>query len=515
MSALIWRAELVMRGTRAGRAKMAIAAEELESTVSQAQLTSVDLQGPEAELRAIFDKQRAAYLTGAPNYQQRREALQKIHDALQDHADDIIAAIDQDFGHRSAHETVVAEIMILLEECKHARSKLKGWMKPRRALADLNFLPARIKIYQQPLGVVGVIGAWNYPVQLTFGPMIGAIAAGNHVIMKPSEFGPKSGELMARIIADNFPPEYVTVVNGGADVSAAFSALPFDHLVFTGSTQTGRLVAQAAAKNLTPVTLELGGKSPAIIGRDFSPAKMGKRLMFGKLFNAGQTCIAPDYVLAPEDKLDEVVGAIKEQVAKSYPQFSGNPDYTSIIHQRHYDRLKAMLADAEAKGAKVISASANEETPNDATRTLPPMLVLNPTADMQVMQEEIFGPILPVKTYNDFGEVTEHVKHGDRPLALYYFGHKKAEQERIMTEIVCGGVSINDTIVHQPQSKYGFGGVGASGMGAYHGEVGFKRFSKETGVTIQPGFTPFDWLRAPYGGFFNTVMRVLTGWKAK
>lgn len=479
------------------------------------QLRAVETNSAAEALQGVLARQQQAFRRNPPDYDKRMAALAKLAEVLKARAQDIADAINADFGNRSQHESILAEVMVLLEEIKHTRRKLKKWMKPSSSFADLNYLPARVRLMRQPVGVVGIIGAWNYPVQLTFGPAIGAIAAGNHIIMKPSEFGPTSAKLMQDMIAEAFPEDYITVVTGGADVSAALSALPLDHLVFTGSTRTGKLVMQAAAKNLTPVTLELGGKSPAILGYDFDMEKTAMRMMSGKMFNAGQTCIAPDYVLVPENRKKELVQAIRNFTAKAYPRFANNPDYTTIIHDNHYQRLSSLLDDAREKGATIQTASTHEEAANETLRVLPPTLVTDVNDDMLLMQEEIFGPILPIRSYKTIDEAIDIVNNGDRPLALYYFGNSKTERERVLNETISGGVSVNETLFHQPQSSLPFGGIGPSGMGAYHGHHGFLQFSKEKGVFLQSSFNPLDWMRAPYGPFMNAVLRLLTGWKAK
>lgn len=472
----------------------------------------INISPVEIQLQAILDRQHTAIArNGVPTYAQRITALKKLEKFLIENQDAIVAAINADFGRRARMETVQAEIFTVVEESRHARKKLKSWMKAKRVSVGMNWAPAKAKLHHKPLGVVGIMGAWNYPLQLTLSPMIGAIAAGNHVMLKPSDMTPGISGYLKTQFSQLFSDDYIAICVGGLDMAQAFSGLAFDHLCYTGSTKIGKIVMQAAAKNLVPVTLELGGKSPAIFGNDFNASKHAKRLMRGKLYNAGQTCIAPDYLLVPKAKRDSLVQEIQKQSSNLYPEFVQNGDYTAIQSERHFKRLQDLLDDAEAKGATVIPASESADTVDVANRIMPPMLVLDPTEDMKLMQDEIFGPILPVKTYQNINEAVGYVNDRDKPLALYYFGNSKDQRDMVIGSTTFGGGCVNETIYHQPQLHFPFGGVGASGIGAYHGKFGFDRFSKATGVFYQARFTPLDYLTAPYGKLMDFIIKTMIG----
>jgi coniferyl-aldehyde dehydrogenase len=425
------------------------------------------------------------------------------------HQSEIAAAISADFGHRSRHETVLAEIFMVVAAIGHARRDLPAWVKPRRVPTPLYLWPAYSRVYSQPLGVVGIISPWNYPFQLAIGPAIGALAAGNRVMIKPSELTPRLSELLAVMISKDFAADEMAVVTGDADVGSDFSALPFDHLLFTGSTAVGRKVALAAAQNLTPVTLELGGKSPAVIDRTCDLAAAGKSIAVGKLFNAGQTCIAPDYVLVPSTMRDELIASITHAVTQLYPSLTGNPDYSGIAGSRHFQRLSAMVEDARSKGAGVVTVNPGSGSPEDMAPRFPLVLINGATEDMRVMQEEIFGPILPLVTYTGIDEAIAFISARAHPLALYWFGTDVTRRNRILEYTVSGGVTVNDTLLHFCQENLPFGGVGASGMGAYHGEHGYRTFSKEKAVFFQRRVNGTWLLHPPYGPRFESVMRLL------
>jgi coniferyl-aldehyde dehydrogenase len=369
----------------------------------------------------------------------------------------------------------------------------------------MHFWPARNRLLRQPLGVVGVVSPWNYPYYLAMAPALAALAAGNRVLIKPSELTPATSELMARMVREHFAPEEMQVIVGDAEVGRAFTNLPFDHLFFTGSTAVGRIVAQAAAKNLTPVTLELGGKSPALVDRSADMAVTAERLAFGKLLNAGQTCVAPDYVLAPREMVGPLADAMLGRIRKMYPKLADNPDYTSIVSTRHFERLQGLLHDAQAKGARLIPTHA--ETP--AGRRLVPHLVLDATEQMTVMQEEIFGPLLPIIAYDKTEEALAYIQRHDRPLALYWFGNDSAAQRHAMEQTHAGGVTVNDCIWHLGQEEQPFGGVGASGIGSYHGEWGFRTFSKEKPIFEQTRFAGTKLFYPPYGATFDRMIGML------
>src|SRR5699024_5668610 len=368
-----------------------------------------------------------------------------------------------------------------LEGIKYYRKRIRKWMRPERRALGLMGAFGSASVLHQPLGVVGIIVPWNYPLYLAIGPLIAALAAGNRVMIKMSEFTPKTGLMLKEILGKIFPEDHVAVVNGEVDVAAAFSALPFDHLLFTGSTAVGKHIMRAAAENLTPVTLELGGKSPVIIGEDYPMKDAVERISFGKCFNAGQTCVSPDYLLCPEHRIDEFVQEFTAQVGAMYPTIVDNPDVTSIINQRQYDRLQQNLADAEAKGANIIAINPAGESFAD-TRKMPYTLVLNATDEMRIAQEEIFGPILLVYGYQQLEDAVAYINARPRPLALYYFDWSNARADYVVTHTHSGGVCINDTMSHVAIDDLPFGGVGDSGMGEYHGYEGFLTFTKPNAV---------------------------------
>jgi acyl-CoA reductase-like NAD-dependent aldehyde dehydrogenase len=358
---------------------------------------------------------------------------------------------------------------------------------------------------------VGIIAPWNYPVQLALAPLTGAIAAGNRVMLKPSEYTPKTSELLARLFGEAFPKDVVTVVTGGPEVGAAFSKLPFDHLLFTGSTAVGRNVMRAAAENLTPVTLELGGKSPALVHESFPIERAAARIAAGKWFNAGQTCIAPDYVLVPEGQLTKFVDALQASVAQSYPTIAHNRDYTSVVNDRHYGRLKTLVDDAVARGARKLEINPANEQIDPATRKLAPTVLLDVDDEMQVMQEEIFGPVLPVMGYRTLDDALAYVNDHPRPLALYYFDFDSGRAKRVLEQTISGGATINDTLIHFACDDLPFGGVGPSGIGAYHGREGFETFSHKKGVFHQAKINAAASMGPPYHSRVDRFLDFLIG----
>ena len=373
--------------------------------------------------------------------------------------------------------------------------------------AILGLFGAKAYIEYQPKGVVGVISPWNFPFNLTFTPLAGIFAAGNRVMIKPSEFTPRCSELMARMFASAYDESEVAVCTGGPDVGGAFARLPFDHLLFTGATSIAYHVMKAAAENLVPTTLELGGKSPVIVGDSADMALTAKRVMQGKTMNAGQICLAPDYVMVPENKSREFVKQAADAISTMFPTLKDNPDYTSVINQRHYDRLQGYLDDARAKGAEIVELNpAKEDFSQQPYHKIPPTLVLNPTDDMAIMKDEIFGPLLPVKTYSSMDEAIGYVNAHSRPLGLYYFGNDGAEQERVLTRTTSGGVSVNDVIMHVAMEDLPFGGIGPSGMGNYHGIDGFKTFSHGKAVFQQVSRDLTAMLRPPYGAGIRKML---------
>ena len=446
-----------------------------------------------AELTPTLSRLRDSWQARKPDYAQRRDDLQRLRAAFKARLEAMASAISEDFGGRSRHESLIADGMTVLGEIDHLLKHLRGWMRPKRIGVGIKFWPARAEIRAEPVGVVGVIAPWNYPVNLALVPLATAIAAGNHVFLKPSEHTPRSAEFLRDLLADVFPPSRVAVALGGPDVAAAFAALPLDHLVFTGSTAIGRKVMAAAAPNLTPLTLELGGKSPAIICDDYPVEKAAARLATGKWFNGGQTCIAPDYVLIDVDRRDALVEALKQEVAARYGS-ANQGDFTHIVNDGQYARLQGYLDDARTRGAQVVTIGESDP----ATRHFAPALVLDADDDAKVMQEEIFGPILPIRGYRNLDEAIAHVNANDRPLALYPFSHDRAQVERILGKTLSGGVTVNDTLLQFAINALPFGGIGASGMGAYHGRAGFDAFSKRLPIVWQSRLAGSDLLKPPY-----------------
>jgi coniferyl-aldehyde dehydrogenase len=447
------------------------------------------------ELEQLFNNQRRAFAANPmPLAGQRLQWLKTLRTLLSDERQALVDAINSDFSHRSADETLLAELMPILLGIQYASKHLKKWMKPSRRHVGMAFQPASARVIYQPLGVVGVIVPWNYPLFLAIGPLVGALSAGNRVMLKLSESTPATGQLLKRLFAKVFPEDLVTVVLGEAEVGMAFSTLPFDHLLFTGASSIGKHVMRAAAENLTPVTLELGGKSPAIVSNDVPLKDAAERIAFGKTLNAGQTCVAPDYVLVPEDRVDGFVDAYRKAVQKFYPTLIDNPDYTAIINDRQLARLNRYLDDARNKGARVIPLFEQGQG-----RRMPFSLLLNVSDDMTVMQDEIFGPLLPIVPYSRIDQAFAYINQRPRPLALYYFGYNKAEQQRVLEQTHSGGVCLNDTLMHVAQDDMPFGGVGPSGMGHYHGHEGFLTFSKAKGVFIKQLFNAARLIYPPYG----------------
>lgn len=463
------------------------------------------LQQPLDELDRLFEAQRAAYaLNPMPPAAQRQQWLKALRELLSSERQALIEAISADFSHRSADETLLAELMPSLHGIHYASRHLKGWMKPSRRKVGVAFQPASAKVVYQPLGVVGVIVPWNYPLYLAVGPMVGALAAGNRVMLKLSESTPATGLLLKQLFARIFPEDLVCVVLGEADVGVAFSRLPFDHLLFTGSTSVGKHVMRAAAENLTPVTLELGGKSPAIVSRDVPLKDAAERIAFGKTLNAGQTCVAPDYVLVPEDRIGAFVEAYRQAVQGFYPSLADNADYTAIINDRQLARLNGYVSDATSKGALLIPLFEQGQG-----RRMPHSVLLNVSDEMTVMQDEIFGPLLPIVPYRDLEQAFAYINQRPRPLALYYFGYDKREQQRVLHETHSGGVCLNDTLLHVAQDDMPFGGIGPSGMGHYHGHEGFLTFSKAKGVLIKQRFNAARLIYPPYGTSIQKLIQKL------
>jgi len=474
-----------------------------------------------AELTRLFAVQRAAFARERyPALATRRDRLARLLALVAANEQRFVDAVDRDFGHRSAHETRLAELFIVRVGIRHAQARVARWMKPERMPTPLHLRPGSAKVVRQPLGVAGVISPWNYPVQLALAPAVGALAAGNRVLLKPSELTPATSELLRELVAARFGEDEFAVVIGDTQLGAAFTRLPFDHLFFTGSTAVGRHVALAAAANLTPVTLELGGKSPALFDEDADMGLAAPRLMSGKLLNAGQTCIAPDYALVPESRVESLVAAVTAAAARLYPSYVGNADYTAIVNERHYRRLTDLVADARAKGATVVTLNPANEKSDPMRRKLLPTLLLGVDDSMAAMQEEIFGPVLPIETYQAWDDAVRRIDSRPRPLSLYLFGGRAMRgraamcRAQVLGQTMAGGVTVNDTLMHFAHEELPFGGVGASGYGAYHGEAGFLTFSHRKPVFMQSRFATASLLHPPYGKRYDIVyawLRKLSG----
>ena len=468
-------------------------------------------QSAGAMRKALGAMRRAHNLDPNPSYAIRRDRLKRLERCLLENADRLVAAISADFSHRSAVESHNFDVTVPIGDVRFARRNLKRWMRVRKVRTPKHLLPAHGRIHPQPLGVVGVISPWNFPVYLTIGPLVTALAAGNRVMIKPSELTPRTSEVLHDMIAATFAPDEVAVFTGGPDVASEFSNLPFDHLLFTGSTAVGRRVALAAANNLTPVTLELGGKSPAVITPSADIDLAARRIAWGKTANAGQICIAPDYALVPRSQLDDFVERFASVVKTFYPQGAESADYTAIISDRHRERLVSMLDEAEESGAKVIRLAEGNVAPGQ--RKLAPAIVVDPSPSLRLMREEIFGPILPVIPYDTSEEALNFVTERDRPLALYVFARSADHRDFWLSRSISGGVTVNDTLLHVVFDTLPFGGVGPSGIGAYHGDIGFETFSHMKPVLMQARFNagflfepPFDGIKAKFVGLLRKII---------
>lgn len=453
------------------------------------QATSVE------QLQACFNAQRQAFdAKPYPEQATRLAWLSALHKALINQQDAIAKAISQDFSHRSHYETQLAELMPSVQGIHYAKKQLKHWLKPSKRKVGLAFQPAKAFVYYQPKGVVGIIVPWNYPLFLSVGPLTAALGAGNRVMIKMSEATPHFNQLFKSLLGEIFPENLVAVIEGEADIAAEFSGLAFDHLLFTGSTQVGKKVMQAASENLTPVTLELGGKSPAIISDNVPMDDAASRIGFGKMLNAGQTCVAPDYVLLPQARQQDFIEAISKTVKAFYPNMENSPDYTAIVNAQHFSRLQSLIDDAKAKGANVITLH-----PETTDRRMPLTLLLGVNDEMLVMQQEIFGPILPIVCYQGLNEALDYVRQRPRPLALYYFDYDDDAQQTLLQQSHAGGVCFNDTLLHVAQEDLPFGGIGPSGMGSYHGHEGFLTFSHAKSVLKKPRFNSAKFIYPPFG----------------
>ena len=459
----------------------------------------------QAELDRILKVQRDSFTADRPEaISVRKDRIKRAMALVKENGEAFSAAMSADFGHRSTQQSMITDIAATVGAGKHALKHIDQWSKPekRKVQFPLGLLGAKAELRYEPKGVIGILSPWNFPVQLAYGPLMQVLAAGNRSMIKPSEFTERTSDLMAELTPKYFSEEEVAVITGQPEVAQAFSSLPFDHLIFTGSTATGRKVMEAASKNLVPVTLELGGKSPVVMGRSANFEQAGERIALGKMMNAGQICLAPDYMYVPEDKQDEAIDGVSNGVANMYPTLLDNDDYASVVSDRHYARLQDMVADAADKGAEVIEVNpAEEDFSNTNSRKMPLTILKNVNEDMDAMKEEIFGPVLPVKTYGSIDEAVDYVNEHDHPLGLYYFGHDEAERERVLTKTSSGGVTTNDVIFHISMEDLPFGGVGPSGIGSYHAIEGFKEFSHARAVYHQPkiDIAKLGGFKPPYG----------------
>lgn len=466
-------------------------------------------------MQATLDSQRSAYLAeGTVSADTRIDRLDRGIAALVKYQDKLVEALNEDFSCRPREVSLLTDVGAGIAPMKHARKHLRKWMKAekRPTLFPLNLLGGRSRIEYQPLGVVGIIAPWNFPVNMVFSPLAGVLAAGNRAMIKPSEFTPATSAILCEMIAETYDSSEVAIFAGGPEVGQAFSGLAFDHMLFTGATSVARHIMAAASRNLVPVTLELGGKSPVIISRSADIEKTLGRIMVGKTLNAGQICLAPDYLLVPEEKLHEVIAAAQTAVASMYPTLLANPAYTSVINERHFGRLNAYLEEAEQRGAKTIPINpANEDfSQQSGTYKIPPTLIPEPMDDLKLMEEELFGPLLPIRTYNEFDETLDYINSKPRPLAAYYFGEDRGEEEAVLKRTTSGGVCINDVIMHVMQEDLPFGGVGPSGMGAYHGFKGFQTFSHAKSIYRQArvDVAKLGGMKPPYGKATESTIKM-------
>jgi coniferyl-aldehyde dehydrogenase len=469
-------------------------------------------------MRDLLDRQRAAFMAELPvSLDTRKDRLKRAIAMIADNAGRFCDALSEDFGHRSREQSMITDIAASVAPLKHALKHVGRWSRSERkpAMFPLGLLGGRAWIEYQPKGVVGIIAPWNFPVNLVMSPLAGVFAAGNRAMVKTSEFTPVVAALFEELAPRYFPVEELAFVSGGPEVGKAFAELPFDHLLFTGATGIAKHILHAAADNLTPVTLELGGKSPVMVGRSANLAQATERVAMGKMLNAGQICLAPDYMLVPEEKEDEVVAGLTRAASAMYPSLLGNPDYTALINDRHHARLTDWIEDARAKGAEVIAVNpANEDFAGSNSRKMPLHIIRGATDDMTVMQEEIFGPVLPVRSYKHIDDAIAEVNRRDRPLALYYFGSDAAERRQVLDRTISGGVTLDDVIFHVGQEELPFGGIGPSGTGAYHGEAGFRTFSHARSIYKQARLdvAKLAGMKPPYGKATQaTIKRQMKG----
>lgn len=458
-------------------------------------------------MKGLLAAQQSAFRSERHRPIDKRKAdLDRIADLCRKNADAIAEAISKDFGNRAKQESVIAEIAFVIQDAAHAKKHLSKWMKTRKVGVPMTLMPGSATIRRDPKGVVGIVSPWNYPFQLAMAPLVAAIAAGCRAMIKPSEYTPATGDLMKSLLAEAFEEDHVTVITGGPAVGEAFTKLKFDHLFYTGSTQVGRLVAKAAAENLVPVTLELGGKSPAIVTPSYPQGPAAKSIGWGKFFNAGQTCVAPDYVLAPKGSEKALGEAIIAVAQHEFPEAASDDSYTAIVSDRHYERLNTMIEEARAAGAEILQPEHDAQAAQ-AGRKIPPTVVINPPEDSRLMTEEIFGPVLPVMGYTELDAATDYVGDHDHPLALYVYSTDKTEANRILDNTMSGGVGVNINLLHLSVPDLPFGGIGGSGQGSYHGEAGFLTFTHERSVFRTGKWHPSRLLAPPYGKMYETVAK--------
>jgi coniferyl-aldehyde dehydrogenase len=459
------------------------------------------------KLDKIFEDQKVKYKkTPYPELNERQKDLALLKQAVLDYQDEIIVAMNDDFGCRSSDDTKLGDVLATIMGINYASKKLKKWMKPSKRHIGILFQPAKAYVMYQPLGVVGIVTPWNYPLFLSIGPLTLALAAGNRAMIKMSEFTPATNKVINDMITSVFSADKVVVIDGGPQVAAHFTQKPFDHLLFTGSTRVGKMVMAAAAQNLTPVTLELGGKSPTIIADDIDIDDAVSRFILAKTLNAGQTCVAPDYILCPENKIDELVTSCKKQFNRMYPKFADNNDYSSIINEQQFQRLHTWLDDAVNKGATAISLSEFNAEQTTQPRKMPLTLVTHVNDDMKLMQDEIFGPLLPIVSYKSLSEAINYINERPRPLALYLCSHNEQTQQQVLQQTHAGGVCINDAAIQVAQDDMPFGGIGPSGMGHYHGHEGFLTFSKAKSVMIKGKMNTSKMAFPPYGKLVHKLI---------
>ena len=464
------------------------------------------------EMENILKLQKKLHIEEGPaSIELRKDRLNRCIAMLKEYNEEILDALQKDFGNRDPKASFFSEIVSTIGVLEHALKNIDKWTKDEKRPSNVNqpffirlmmgFLGSKSYIKYQPLGTVGVISPWNFPVNLVLAPLAGIFAAGNRTMIKPSELTPATSEITNKMFEAYFDKSEAAVFTGDAEVGAAFSALPFDHLLFTGGTQIGKKVMKAASENLVPVTLELGGKSPVIVDEDANLSEVAKKVMRGKTMNAGQICLAPDYLMLPKGKSKEFANASSEVIGEMFEDLKYNEDYTSVINERHYERINELVADAKEKGAEVLEINpADEDFEQQELHKIPPTLVLNPTDDMKIMQEEIFGPVLPVKEYDDFNETVSYVNSKERPLGLYLFSKDKDKEKKVLENTTSGGVTLNDVIWHIGQEELPFGGVGPSGTGSYHGHDGFKEFSHAKAVYKQFSADLMAQMMPPYKG---------------